>query len=478
MPRDNQSIHGPLKGNPLAGDKSNYWSDPHRAISTYNKISLAGEKGLPIRSFKRTKKSSIIQAIDSIHYLTMLENHIKVDTVAGGNGETAFNALVDMMFNLGYQNAHKKDLVAANLTAYKAICCDTFQICYEILLRKTLRSLTNSLTESSTTSSSKGVVQPWDTDDWDFFINRLGNYGPIPHWIYTLANQLFSKFIKISDSYTQYKNVFPPSYGMMFQPIYDLAEMIAIRNALKPQRVAALTLMDKFGIPYDKGINHEILNPVQVSVEDKDIRALFNHNCNVEYGYDAGAPERLHPSGNFNDDQLTAYTYRKYYFDDPKPESMIHALAPLLGQYSAVNNEFGIIENFAWAAAPDGEWNALVAAENDLVFTQADLNSRHGSWMFLHHLAIWQDADNIQFDATKYRIAIVGDATGVDHYEELFNMCWPYSLRDTNLMYGTGVTYDEARANLMNYLLSIQYGKSTNKKGGKRAARGRSNDDE
>jgi hypothetical protein len=468
MPRKD-SKYGPIKGNPIAGGSSKYWRDPHAAISTYNAVSLQAEKGLPMRSFKRTKESVLIGAVDSINYLTIVQNYVKVDSVQGStNGKAAFANIVEDMFNLGYRSAHKKDLESANLTSYKQVCQDCFQLCYEILTRKTLRSLTNSITESSTTSSAYGTLSPWDIDDWDFFLSKIHNFGPIPHWIYTLANQLFSKFIKFSDSYSQYKSVYPPAYGMFWTPLYKLEEVQNIRDALKPERVKTCTLLDKFGIPYDMGINHEVLKPIECSPEDIDIRALFNH-LHVDYQYGTTADVAVEPRGDMFSDMTDAYKNRKYFFDDPAPRSMIHALACMLANYDATNNEYGLLEHMT--VDVKGAYNAIVAAEDDTSWTKADLNSKYGAHMFLMFLGAYMDGDGLQKDADKYRIAVVGDNGGTPHFEELYHPNWVYAVRDNDLKFGDGVSYAETRTNLMNYLLAIQYND-----GGKGVGTGSKND--
>lgn len=437
-------------------DKTNYFSDPKLHGTKYQDESSSRQIKYT-RNFSRTMARDFLSDISDIDYLTILQNFILVDTQTGGNGETAFNNIIDVYVNRMYTRANDKDLVAANLTAFKAICCDTFQLLYEYMTQKCIRDIGNSLTENSATSGAINTPAYWAQDDWDYYVGRMQSFGPIPTFIYDLANAcLFGCTVKVADSFNRWSEVIPPGYFLFWMPGENYADAVAIRDGLKANAIKAKTFMDKYGVPYEHSIDLSKCRFSERDIYDPDVRSMFCH-AYVEYVYQTGAAViQLSPDNgagvvaDFITNQTTAYTGRRFYFRGTTAESPIDALCVMLAPYSAVNNEYGILDHYSGIAGADKTTNLMLAAEDDLVFTQLNINT--------HNRTIWMRflAQYSSYNTNAYFIGFVGDIGGVPHYSYPGAAGWPYNSEIKDLKFGTGLSYTEIRNNLFNYLMNAR----------------------
>jgi hypothetical protein len=463
MTNGRKSAKGVKKGTQYAmqGDKSNYFSNPRAANLAYDKESRSRSSNI-MRNFSRTMERPAMADVSSLNYLTVLQQLIKVDTITGGDGETAFNNILDDYITRMYTRANDKDLVAANKTAFKAVCCDVFQLMYEYLTQHAIRSISNSITENSATSGAINVAAYWSQDDWDYYTSKLSGYGPIPTFLYRLANLLFGMIVKVSNTFNRWAEVIPPRYMLFWKPESNYAEAVAIRDGLKANAIKAKTFMDKFGVPYETGFDLSKLKLREVTIDDIDVKAMFNH-CQVYYEYTtAGAIVLLHggKDSNLTANKTTAYTNRKYFFSAIKekgsPQSPIHVMVPLLESYNATNNNYGITISEEPAGAA-GNVGLMCAAEDDTSFTIFNLGypATNDNTIWMRFLAAYDLSDD-----DKYALAFVGDKAGTVllFYDYVDYDAWPYIPEDRELVYGTNVGYTECRNNFLNWLCNLKVG--------------------
>ena len=371
MPRQDQRKEID-KGGGLKGD---YWKNPVQSNKAYNAKSRGEAQNKWFRPFHRTRIKTVIDAYDDLRYFTLQLLHFDLEGVA--NAVTAFEAWITNIWRRGTPVGNKKDLDGtqeANFIDYIRLC--TTLAC-DLLNHKKVRSVHNSLTEDSAAGASSATISYWDQEDFDTFVRRCERIEFFPKFAYNFANTLCGHLIKVTEAYKRAKLDLPPTYFSFFIPEYTLAEAEAIVDQLAPLSVNAKIHMNKFGIPYDAKFSYDGLIVKEVKgFDDTDVKALCNH---LPFQLYTNAANEISPGvpggyGDFYTDQVTSWTKRLVFFESEKgPQSIIHALAPLLQQASRYEVDKCPRALLTTKAATTAEGNVdfLCIAEDDLIETKA-----------------------------------------------------------------------------------------------------------
>jgi hypothetical protein len=345
-----------------------------------------------------------------------------------------------------------KDLVSGQETALGLVTGNMLQIVFDLMVQGIVRSLLPVFTEADESSY-------WTQTSYDNFVNQLEGM-PMPTFVANFVKS-FAFCIKISESYELHSITVPPSYVIPFMVGLGNASHHQARKLIVQANLAnAIAQAEKFGIPMTK-FSSSMLDFRTITDEDKEARAFFNH---CQYGFYAGEWVKLSPSGRMGtqstaDDvalnMTTDYTSRKYFFPGNGPDSIIDALAPLLGTYDATNNLNGgwFLQYVSGTTAANV--NISYSAHYGTSFTQGSKATL--GWYLMMLLATWTGIAITDETPPSFVINIDTDvgASVVGLNNELN---WPYANLH-NLYYGTGVTYAQSLEFLLSNLVSLTYGK-------------------
>jgi hypothetical protein len=448
------------KGSP---EVSSYWKDPVSANKKYNADQFGKASNKFFRSFYRTRFRATMNDYDDVRYLTVAKNYW--DFQDGGNGETAFQAWMGYVWNRGTPAGEKKDLDSTQETNFLNYISYTTSIACELLAQKNLREVSNSLTEDSGTGMGTGSLAYWDQEDFDTFVRAMERFDYFPNFSIKFANLFCGPRVKITDGYTRAKTVIPPSYLLLQAPDKTLSELEAYRTGCNALATNSKIHMNKFKIPYSK-FSYDALKSRECTWEDPDVQAICNH------GYYsarlAGATIYVLPgdtggAGDMYTNTTTSWTGRDVFWTDDKgPQSIIHALAPIMvnkSLYHATNSPFAMASD-SGPSNTEGHTNFLCIAEDDTTETEGqfmDADEENIIDILMRYWATWRHAA----PAGDFAPAIVG--TGVTADEEIANDVGRYIAYfavhgKPNQLIGNGVSQSEWIDNAIYAGIHLMYG--------------------
>jgi hypothetical protein len=249
------------------------------------------------------------------------------------------DSILDVAWELFYENANLKDLVAGEETSWKLYFAVCLQICIEIQLQYNFRCFLPAYTESDAVPSAASEISYFSQSSFDIFIASMKEF-PIPKGVYEIVDIFCTWYILLSKPYERYTLKLPGSHVLPFDCAYDLADLEAMRNLLRANWGNMLTHAKKFGLKLGKW--RDPVKPTERNLNDVDVIALFNHMHFKWCDDGTDGVQEYGPNGGFDGANLTTdYTGTAFYFKDTPNESKIHVLAPFFGTYDATNNPYG-----------------------------------------------------------------------------------------------------------------------------------------
>ena len=414
-------------------------------LDKYSKESKAKAVGKFMRTFSRTKTSQFITTWDDPNYLLVFNAYINAIADASGDvdsntvGDPAMLAWLDLVWELYFENANLKDLVAADEAAWKLYWCVYFQIAVEVQLQYNLRCLLPAYTEDNAVPGSTTTISYMDQSSFDIFVSSMKEY-PAPKGVNALVDLFCTWIIKVSEGYEQYSLRIPEGYVMPFAPSYDLLDLEAMRALLRVNLGGFETHCLKYGM--GKGTWSDPKKPRILTWDDVDVIAYLNHIHFVFYD-NVPAQQEVYPDGGMIGTNLTTnYTLVEYFFKSDPNESAFHVLTPWFGIYNGTNNPYGGIVKHRDASAAEYKINALTVAHHGTSMTTVNLVDKNAH-VFLAHMKAYDDGSSVLFrvnnDGTNFTAAQhVGGA-------------WKLAVDQYLLMgYNRGAT--ETSNDLLNYL--------------------------
>ena len=319
-------------------------SQGKRDLDGYMKKSKETAVGNHMRTFSRTKTSGLITTWDDVHYLTVKGQFFKwiADNSGGVDDATVGSAgglvLLDTIWELYYENANLKDLVANDEAAWKLYFLSMLQICMDFQIMYNLRCYLPAYTESDTVPGSYSNISYFTQSSFDIFVASMKEY-PVPKGIYELVDIFCTWVLKYTQEYEKHTLRIPAAIFVPFHSAYDLADYEAMRSLLRVNLGGMTTHAKKFGLGTTSW--RDPIKPTEKNLTDPDVIAYFNH-CPFKYYDNQPAIVLFSPNGGFLGANLTTnYTAVEYCFKDNPNESKIHVLAPFFGVYEATNNPYG-----------------------------------------------------------------------------------------------------------------------------------------
>lgn len=418
--------------------------------SSYQSISRTKQKNAFMRNFTRTKQKVRMTAFDSVYYAVQHRISLSVASVAGVL-ETSFSNAWNKIWEYGHTKGNMKDLVPAQETALGLITGNMLQIVFNLMAQMVYRTYMPVLTEADASGF-------WTQTTFDNFVNQLEG-TPMPTFVANFIKK-FAFVIKLSNEYQLHSVTVPPCYVFPFESTYQTSHAEAMKLVVQANLAQGIAQAEKFGIPMTT-FSASMIESRVITDEDPDARAFFNH---VQYIFYAGEDVVLSPTGRLgtkstSDDvalnMTTDYTTRKFFFTGDGPDSIIDALAPLLGTYDATNNLNGgwFVDNSPAAAASNVNINH--AAHYATSFTQGTKATM--DWYILMLLATWKGIPITDATPPSFVLNINTDA-GASVVGIGDELSWPYAVFH-DLYYGTGITYNQSLDFLLSNLVKLTYGR-------------------
>ena len=313
-------------------------------LDAYNKESKANALGNNMRTFSRTKTSRFMTAWNDTAYLTVILAGFKfladatslVDSLTVPSAQ--FLGLYDVLWETHFENANLKDLEAAEETSWKLYYAAMLTIGIELQLQYNLRTLLPAYTEADAVPTTNTEVTYLSQSSYDIFVGSMKEY-PVPKGIYDLIDLFATWILQLSQPYTKYSLNIPASYMVPFVPLYDLADLEAMRNLVRVNLGNMTTHASKFGLKV--GAWRDPVQPKVKDFNDPDVIGYFNHMWFIFYD-NQPANQLVQPNGGWAGANLTDdYTLVEYYFKDTPNESAMHVMGPWFGVYDGTNNPYG-----------------------------------------------------------------------------------------------------------------------------------------
>ena len=344
-------------------------SDDISKLDSYNKTSRSAAVGNNMRNFSRNKTSRSMTAWDDENFLTIITAGFKfiADDTSAVDAATIpsaqFLSLWDVLWETHYENANLKDLVAAEETSWILYFAVMLQINVEIQLQYNLRTLLPAYTESDTVPTTNTEITYLTQSSFDIFVASMKVY-PVPKGVYELVDVFTTWIVKLSQEYVKYSLNIPPSFMAPFAPLYDLADLEAMRNILRVNLGNMTTHAKKFGLKV--GAWRDPVKPTIKSFDDPDVIGYLNHMWFIFYDNTPGN-QLVQPNGGWAGDNLTDdYTLVEYYFKDNPNESPLHVLGPWFGVFDATNNPYGGFIILVAPAAVEYHLNMAYVAQHGI----------------------------------------------------------------------------------------------------------------
>lgn len=445
-------------------------------------------KGFP--KFQWDKKTLMMSSYDDVDFITVGGIFLSIWETGPEAGFTKFiTGFTDelsvaregfMMKGIkeGFVGGNKKDVVAANETAYGEYTAAWTQMLWELAIGGFIRGMMGNLTYSDTARSGTYGPYVFTKNSWDNIIGTLVERSqvlPIPQAAYDFVNLLLM-YIQRTQPYTQGSLEIPGSFFLPWTNHLTYAQLFSdttsLYTRLQENVGKARQYMEKFN---ERSVNFtpELVMgmPRKVTRDDPDWIALMNHYPVIVTG---SSDFLCTVTGRMYSNMTTDYTTRKYFFRDDKDNSWIHRFAGALAAYSATNNLIGI----NWGATPTANIFSYVDP------TTADYYSLSNcSYLGTAFTVMEYDVDfNIIMeipsmftgDATNiYTTLTCGGGTGSP--QKLTEANHPLFLQP-NIVYGDGVTFASLRTMLDGLFIGLfkGYVKPAGGSGGNRRSNKRS----
>lgn len=415
-------------------------------LDSYQKASRSKAVGTNMRTFSRTKTSPFITTWDDDHFFTVLGNYFKfLGDVSGGVdsstvGEAGALSLLDIMWEVVFENANIKDLVATDEASWKLYYLTALQVCLDIQIMYNFRCYLPAYTESDTVYGDSDAISYFTQSSFDILLASFKDY-PIPKGIYNLVDIFATWVIKLTQEYELHTIRIPGAILSPFDCAYDLADFEAMRNLLRVNLGGMKTHAKKYGLGLSTW--RDPVKPMEKTCSDPDVIAFFNHANFIVYD-NQPVQFRVLPNGGFTGANLTTdYTLTQYLFKDNPNESPIHVLAPIFGTYNATNNIYGGWVRIAYANTAEYSISAKYVAQHGTAMTAASLNNDIISDLIIGlHKCCW---DNL---ADTFHVNVTGTNLTAD---KGMDDVWPLMVQNA-LFVGTGRGATETNNDLINYL--------------------------
>ena len=414
-------------------------------LDTYNKASKTKATGRHMRTFSRTKTSTLVSAWDSDTYLHVMNSELypladatgAVDSVTTGSAQ--FLSWLDATWELFYTNANLKDLVAAEEASWKLYFCAAFFIKFAMQVQYTFRCYLPAYTESDIVPGGTTDIAYFSQSSFDIFLASMAQY-PIPKGVNELINTLCSWIIQLAPEYEQFTLKLPGSFLYPWNSKYDLADLEAARELMRVNMGNAITHAKKFGLKM--GTWSDPVKPIVKDLTDVDVIAYLNH-ANTLY-YDKANSVTLSQNGGFIGANSAAnWTGTEYMFKDNPNESDLHVLAPIFGTYDATHNKYG-----GWAieviSAAEYAVSGSKVAQHGTNITGFNISTISGKYVIMLFKG-W--TDNAIADG-ELNIMVSGTEVTAD---KGMDDSWPMTIFN-KLFKGTNRGMTEANNDLINYL--------------------------
>ena len=414
-------------------------------LDKYSKDSKSKSVGNYMRTFSRTKTSQFITSWDDPNYLLIVNNYLKFIADDSGGvdtstiGQTGILSLLDILWELYFENANLKDLVANDEAAWKLYFCAYLQIAFEIQIQYNMRCLLPAYTESDSVPGDVDHISYLTQSSYDIFVASMKEY-PAPKGVDHLVKLIAAWVIQISQGYEKYTVRIPEGYVCPFNSRYDLEDLQAMRALLRVNLGGFTTHAKKYGLGV--GSWSDPVKPTIKQWGDPDVTAYLNHSHFMFYD-NQPAQQEVQPDGGYAGNNLTTeYTNVEFFFKENPNESELHVLAPIFGTYNGTNNIYGgwIIEGLA--AAAEYKVNMLTVAQHGTSMATCSLLDKNAHMLLAHSKAY--------DDGTAATFQVFNNGTNFTA-EQHIGGAWKYA-SDHHLLMGSGRGATETNNDLLNYL--------------------------
>lgn len=414
-------------------------------LDAYNKQSKSNAVGNNMRTFSRTKTSRFMTAWNDNAYLTAILAGFKFLADASGAVDSAtvasaqFLGLYDVLWETHFENANLKDLEAAEEASWKLYYASMLTIGIELQLQYNLRTLLPAYTEADAVPTTNTEITYLSQQSFDIFVSSMKEY-PVPKGIYDVIDLFATWILQLSQEYTRYTLNIPASYMVPFVPLYDLADLEAMRNLLRVNLGNMTTHASKFGLKV--GAWRDPVQPTVKHFMDPDVIGYFNHMWFIFYD-NQPANQLVQPNGGWSGTDLTDdYNLVEYYFKDNPNESAMHVMGPWFGVYDATNNPYGGFIILVSPATTEYYLNISYVHQHGINITGAPITVDNAKQI----LAMFKAASDSQS-------AVFSPAYAGTNFTANQNLAdtWPL-VTFGNLYKGTGRGAIETNNDLINYL--------------------------
>jgi hypothetical protein len=337
-------------------------------LDKYNKDSRNKAVGKHMRTFARTKTSKIITAWNDSEYVAIIGNTFKIvaDTTGNVDNATTLSAQMENLLNVAwelfYENANLKDLVAAEEASWKLYFGAMLKIAIEIQLQYNFRCYLPAYTESDTTPGAAAAIAYFSQESFDIFVRSMAEY-PVPKGVWEIVDIFCTWVIKLAEEYEAHTLKLPGCYLFPFDAEFDLADLEALRELCRVNWGNMLTHAKKFGLKLGKW--RDPVKPKIKKCDDVDVIAFFAHGRLEFYDDGTAGSYRIDPVGGFEgNNRTTDYTNVEYFFKTDPNESLINVLGCWFGTYDATNNIYGGLILTRDASATEYAINVKVCAQH------------------------------------------------------------------------------------------------------------------
>jgi hypothetical protein len=438
-------IYMPTERKPMSGRGQTTYPDK---LDKYNKESKAKATGKFMRTFARTKTSKLITAWNDAEHFYVMNNYFYPLADSTGNVDSAttvsaqMETLLNAAWELYYENANLKDLVAAEEASWKLYFCAALFICTAIQIQYNYRCYLPAYTESDTTPGAGDAIPYFSQSSFDIFLASMKDF-PINKGIYEIVDTFCTWVIELAKPYEAYTLRIPGCYLSPFNSFYDLADLEAARELMRVNWGNMLTHSKKFGLKLGKW--RDPVKPTIKTLTDVDVIAFF---CHVHIAYrDDGTDgsQELYPKGGFMGNNLTTeYTNCEYFFKDNPNESVLHLLAPFWGTYNATNNPYGGLLIIGAAGAGEYSLSLCSCAQHGTAVAVRGFDNDLGALIMT--LLCKASTDNVVQDGD-YDLKVIGANLTAD--QSLEN-AWPLDVIN-GLHFGTGRGATETNNDILNW---------------------------
>ena len=324
------------------------------------------------RKFTWTQLKNLIQSFVDSDQIIMLNNTMDfagflTDLPAAGDEATrltVIKALFKLAVDQATPNVNKKDIVAANRTAWIDTCVDWLALIvdmrYHLWLLEVLSVVTRSNTGDWLTNGFPAIMED---DAMQTIISELQNRKlKVPQVAIDIADFL-TWYCIIQNEYVQGNQHMPSSIFIPLVHNMNLADYTTLKDRILGNVAAAQVFSAKFGMketPFVQAIvSGEAVH--QMSYDSPDFLAWASF---MSIQGDAGSLV-FNTVGGL---QATYTTHRIWHYEG-KPMSYVHRLGVFMQPYSAANNPYGMMIKGNTANAANDKFQAFKVARSVTTFS-------------------------------------------------------------------------------------------------------------